>query len=233
MSDNHLVKVRIVDNDGDVLAIASDGSITATVPAGDLEIGAVELKNPSTDDRAAVATPANTADTAIALGVYSPLVAVAPLATFARPSDTNAYAALDAVSNSTSAPAVMTFSAAARRNGTGGKILKAQIFTDQKTNVARFRLHLFNTAPTAINDNSPYLHLFANAAIRVGAVDFAACGTEDPTNSTGAYSQNTTILLPYLCAAADTALYGLLETLDAFTPASGQNFTVKLYTELN
>lgn len=76
MASNHLVKVRIVDNDGDVLAIASDGSITATVPAGDLEIGAVEIKNAGSDDRAVVDDNAAITEAGMALAVHDAVLGV-------------------------------------------------------------------------------------------------------------------------------------------------------------
>lgn len=153
-----------------------------------------------------------------------------------RPADTTAYAALDAVSNSTSSPVVLTFENIARKVGGSGYITKAQLATNQKTNTARFRLHLFSAAPTAINDNSPYLTLYANIASRVGVIDFPACATEDPTNSTQATSQamagQANLPLPFVCGA-DANLYGLLETLDVFTPASGQQITIKLTADQN
>lgn len=156
-------------------------------------------------------------------------------ATIARPADTTAYAALDVISNSTSAPTVLTFAGMARANGGTGTIVRARLMTDLKTCTARMRLHLFNTAPTAIADNSPYLLLYANAANRIGSIDFPALGTEDSTNSTaaaamrpsydGAYSAPQ---LWYKTKSDETALYGLLETLDTFTPASAQNFYIEL-----
>ncbi len=159
---------------------------------------------------------------------------VSVTATFTRPADATAYAALDAVSNSTSAPAVLTFTGAARVTGGSGYIAKAQLLTDLKTDVKAYRLHLFNAAPTAINDNSPYLQLYANAAARVGTIDFPPLATEDPTNSTAAGGQNTQTGLPlvFVCAA-DANLYGILETLSAGTPASGQSYTIKLGIDAN
>lgn len=156
---------------------------------------------------------------------------VSAVAEFARPGDTNAYAALDVVADSTSTPSILVFAALGRRKGSYGLITKSQITTDQKTNTARFRLHLFTVAPTGINDNSPFLTLWVNRLTKVGSIDFTAAGTEDSTNSTSAGSLNTSTMLPFVCDSQDTALYGILETLDAFTPANAQNFSVKLTVE--
>lgn len=151
-----------------------------------------------------------------------------------RPSNATAYATLDAISDSTSAPTVVyTFTNLSRTNGKGGYIVKAQLATDLKTCTARFRLHLFDTAPTAINDNDPYLSLYANKATRLGTIDFPATATEDATNSTQATSQVTDIRMKYLPTTSSRTIYGLLETLDAFTPASGQKIYIKLSVDNN
>lgn len=154
---------------------------------------------------------------------------------FTRPSDTTAYAARDVVCNSTSSPSVITFADFARVNQGSGIIIRARLFTDKKDVTAQFRLHLFHTAPTAINDNSPYTLLYVNAANRIGQIDFPAMGSEDPTNSTAsaairpaADGSSGPPNLWYQAASGSRAIYGVLETLSAFTPASGQKFYVQL-----
>ena len=155
-------------------------------------------------------------------------------ATITRPANTTAYDAKDAISDSTSAPTVITFSGMARVNAGAGTIVKARLITNQSTNVSQFRLHLFHTAPTPINDNSPYTMLWANRDKRIGMIDFPAATTEYSTSdcaaamrpsSDGSYPPPN---LWYKCASADTKLYGLLETLSAFTPASEQVFFIEL-----
>lgn len=159
--------------------------------------------------------------------------AIVASATITRPADTTAYAAKDVIS--TGAGAVLTFANMGRVVSGSGIILRARLLTNQKTNVASYRLHLFHTAPSAIADNSPYLLLYANAANRIGMIDFPACVTEDATNSTAAASMRPSSdgsypppNLWYKCAAADTSLYGILETLSAFTPASAQQYYIEL-----
>lgn len=154
---------------------------------------------------------------------------------FTRPSDTTAYAARDVVCNSTSSPSVITFADFARVNQGSGIIIRARLFTDKKDVTAQFRLHLFHTAPTAINDNSPYLLLYANAANRIGQIDFPAMASEDPTNSTASATMRPSSdggfgppNLWYQAASGSRAIYGVLETLSAFTPASGQKFFIQL-----
>lgn len=153
-------------------------------------------------------------------------------ATVTRPANTDAYAAKDVIS--TAVGAVIEFSGMARANGGTGTIVKARLMTNQSTNTASYRLHLFHTQPTAIADNSPYAMLDANKANRVGMIDFPAAATEGTgsdaaatmrPSSDGSYPPPN---LWYKCAANDTKLYGILETVGAFTPASGQTFFIEL-----
>jgi hypothetical protein len=153
-------------------------------------------------------------------------------ASFARPADTNAYTALDAIANSTSAPTVLTFASVARAAGGSGMITKVRVWTDQVGNTSQFKLHLFNVAPTAINDNAAYTELFANAATFVGEVTLAAAST-DGTGSTAAKAQSLSPGLPFTCAAGDSNLYGMLSSVGGFTPASAQNFFVEIVTAAN
>ena len=157
-------------------------------------------------------------------------------ATNARPADANAYSAKDAIAEATSGATVWTFSNVARVAGGGGYIVKAQILTDQTTNTETFRLHLFNAAPTALQDNAQCTApLFANASSYIGTINFPACKTEG-TGATAAYANltpNTSsgdVPMAFV-TNADANLYGLLETPNGFTPASAQNFTIILTAE--
>lgn len=153
---------------------------------------------------------------------------------FTRPADVSAYAALDVVSNSTSVGAVLTFTNLARTIGGSGYITKARIITNQSTNTARFRLHLFETSPDASssrNDNVPFTQLFANRALAIGVIDFPAMVTEG-AGSDAARSMNADIRLGF-SGSATANIFGILETLDAFTPANAQQFYVELIAEQN
>lgn len=150
-----------------------------------------------------------------------------------RPGDTNAYTAKDVYDASTSAPTGFMFQNVVTKPGGSGVIVKALLATDQKTNTARWRLHLFNTAPTLIVDNGPYLATYASLGVYQGKIDFDAALTEDATNSTMAYSLVAGYLLPVACAPSATGLVGILEILDGFTPASSQKVTIKLQTAVN
>jgi hypothetical protein len=154
-----------------------------------------------------------------------------PTATPPGPPATTAYAANDTISNSTSAPTVLTFAGMARTNAGTGYVVKARALTSQTTNTARLRLHLYKISPTAINDNAGCTApLYADDAKYIGFVDFPAMQTGGGT-PTAAFAISDGVRLHFKADTADTALYGLLQTLDAFTPASAQTFTITLSAE--
>lgn len=157
---------------------------------------------------------------------------VAVNATLTRPADTNAYTALDAISDSVSSPTVLTFNNVARVNNGSGYLTKLRMMTNQSTFIGRIRLHLFHTAPTAINDNAACTLLWANRSNRIGHITLDAASTEG-SGSDAANASAISIRLPFVCAAADRNIYALVETLDGFTPISGQNFFFELTAELN
>lgn len=149
-----------------------------------------------------------------------------------RPANTSAYAAADLIGDKTSAPvlAAITASGMAQVSGNGGRIRGITAYTDQTTCVAHLRVHLFNnSAITLMNDNDPFTLLNANRPYQVAMITLPPLVTEG-TGSNLAYAQDLTLDIPYLCNT--TNLYFMLETLDAFTPASGQNFYLKLLVEL-
>jgi hypothetical protein len=157
-------------------------------------------------------------------------------ATITRPADTTAYTAKDAISSSTSAPATLQFSNMARKTGGSGYIVKAMIGTSQTTNTESFRLHLYNAAPTAINDNAACsAPLNANLSSYIGTLNFPAAKVEG-TGADTAYANITPntpggdVPLSFVCAA-DANLYGLLESPNGYTPASAQTFSITLAAE--
>lgn len=225
--------IRAVIGASTGIGTAAGDATAANQVTGNNSLSSIDSKIPVSPSTSGKQDTGNTSLASIdTKTIASALVSVSQEKT--RPGDTTAYAALDVVADSTSSPTVFTFTGAARVVGGAGYITKAQLATDQKTNVARFRLHLFNAAPTAINDNSPFLTLYANKASYVGYIDFPAATTEDATNSTQAIAQavsgSATLPLPFV-AGADANLYGILETLDVFTPANGQKVNVKLVTD--
>lgn len=150
-----------------------------------------------------------------------------------RPSDTTAYSAKDVLSDSTSAPTVLTFTGCARVAAGSGYVCKGRIFTDSATALLGtvFRLHLYHTAPTAVNDNAQFPLLYANKAKRVGYIDFPALATEG-TGSDSAAALWVDLPVKFTCAAVSTSLYGMLEVITVgAAPASGQKVYVAIDLE--
>lgn len=154
-------------------------------------------------------------------------------AEFTRPSDTTAYAANDVVSDSTSATTMQALANAARVSGGSGYITGIRVATDKKSITPRMRVHFFNTnGATLAADNAAWKDLYADSGKRTGYVDMPAMITgADATNSDNSRALDLTVRIPYTCAA--TSLYYVLETLDIFTPASGEKFTVTLFVDRN
>jgi len=97
----------------------------------------------------------------------------------------------------------------------------------------RLRLHLYNAAPgTVFNDNAAFANTYAieSAASYLGYIDFDPMTSNGSTDSSKA--QNITIRKPFKCNASAN-LFGLLQSLDAFTPGNAKSFTVKLYCDQN
>lgn len=150
---------------------------------------------------------------------------------FTRPADTTAYAANDAIADSTSAPTLLSFANCANADAGQGYIVKTRLMTNQKTCTARFRLSFYHTTPSPVNDNAPKPMLYANRDKLIGRIDLDPCNTEG-TTSDAAYVLSTA-LLPYVCAENSTSIYCILTTLDAFTPASAQQFYLEITCELS
>ena len=128
--------------------------------------------------------------------------------------DTNAYAALDALHTLD-----LKFPGMARAVGGGGRITKLVVIDKDDQGAAGvlwlFSAALANTTHTA---NAALAIHDTDAATCIGAIVFGAY--QDGANNQ--VSINATIDLYYQCAAADDALYGVLQTLGTPThTASG------------
>jgi hypothetical protein len=153
---------------------------------------------------------------------------VASVATIIRPTGTpSPYPTLGAINQSATTPVALTFANICRVQGGSATVTMLRMLTDQSSNTARYRLHLYNVAPTPLADTASYTSLYTNASIRIGYIDVYALQTEG-SGSTAANSLNSDIRLPVICGPGDTNLYGQLETIDAFTGASGQQFYISL-----
>lgn len=154
-------------------------------------------------------------------------------ATFTRPADTTAYAASDVVCNSTSSPAVITFTNIAKEAGGNGYIMSARLNKSTTTTTnANFRLYLYTVAPTPIADNAAFTLLYANRASRIGWIDFSSMNTEG-TGSDSANAYVTAAGVKFTCAADSRNLYGVLVAKAAYAPGNAEQFFIELGCDLN
>lgn len=149
---------------------------------------------------------------------------------FTRPGDTTAYAAGDAVNNSTSAPTIMTFANAGRVAAGSGYVVGCRLQKSTVTTAnAVFRLHLYHTTVTMINDNTAQTVLYANATKRIGAIDLS-CGSD---GSDGAEAQDFSLRIPYKCDGGATDIFGVLQAKGAYAPGNAEQFTIELSLDRN
>lgn len=153
-------------------------------------------------------------------------------ATFARPGDTTAYAANDAVADSTSAPTAMSLASVVAANAGTGYItaVMLQKSTVTATNAA-FRVWLWNATPTLVNDNAAYTLLWADRAKLIGYVDLVL--RSEGSGSDTAVGLDDSRRIPFTCAVADTHLFATLTAEAAYAPGNAENFLLSVTVERN
>lgn len=155
---------------------------------------------------------------------------------FTRPADTTAYAAGDAVSNSTSAPSVITFDAVARANAGSGIIIGAvMIDSANQTTKGQFELYLYDTTFAADNDNALFTPSDAETETLIGIIQFNNWFVGDATSGAGGNAVCTVqgLSIPYTCGGAVDDVFGLLVVRNAYTPVSAEKFTFRLQVVQN
>lgn len=222
--------------DAPVLSAAS-----VTLATGDIEIGAVELKNGTDDTRAKIGTSSAivSSDNGVAVAVAAIAAAethigevstpiLAPSANFTRPADTTAYASGDLVANSVTAGSVVAMALAAARVAAGAFAVRRVRLKKSNTSLtnASFRVHFYDSDPTAASgitngDNGAWLTKIAGY---LGSCDI----TMDKAFSDAAAGQAAPAVGSEMSAklASGTTLYALLEARAAYTPASAEVFTL-------
>lgn len=141
-----------------------------------------------------------------------------------RPADTNIYTAGDVVS--TSAGSILTFSNATKLSGSNVVIVNGTIRIDIASVPAgmdEFRLHLYSSAPTAIADNAAFNLPSADRSKYLGYISISSAN--DFGDTVYIQSINTNKIVK-LVDCPD--LYGILQVVDAYTPSSGDVFTITL-----
>lgn len=140
-----------------------------------------------------------------------------------RPADTTAYTANDAWADSTSAPTSggFTLTGAGRTSG-GSGVITDIMFTSSAVpgTLLQGELHIFKSAPTAINDNAAWNLSDADAKLRIAIVPFTLLA--DANNS---YYHAQNLNIGYTCSGSANLRF-LIKVKNAYTPASAEVLTV-------
>lgn len=156
-----------------------------------------------------------------------------PQYSFTRPANTTQYAANDLVANSATAASVVPLSWGINRSGRTGIIRAARLYkSDKAVTAASFKLYLFTAAPgTPTNgDNGAIGVASAVNYLDQIAIDLSSGGLAGGT--TGVGKRSAAVAIPFEFPTLNSKLYGLLEVLGTYTPASEEAFTATLEIEV-
>lgn len=203
--------IAYVDADG-IAGIA----VSATKPLPVVMTGA----------QAAPSTPV----TGISSEVEPSAVTVTVSTSVTRPSDTNAYAANDAIANSTSAPTVggFTLTSAARVSGGAGEIVDALITSsaDPATTLAG-EVWIYDQAGTATNDNAAFAPAVGDRLNLVCVIPFVLNSCAGGSGAIGSAAHVVGINALFT-AVGSANLRFFLKAKNVYTPISGEVFQVRL-----
>lgn len=147
--------------------------------------------------------------------------------TITRPSNTTAYTAGDVLGD-TGGSAIITLS---NIGPSGGYVLVQSVslvFSDTAviSGMGAFRMHFYQTSPTAIADNAAFDLVSGERASYMGFIDLSA-----PTDfGSSLYTQVDYPGRLIKLATGSTTLYAELETRGAYTPASASTIDVRVAT---
>jgi hypothetical protein len=155
---------------------------------------------------------------------------VIPAAAYTRPADITAYADGDALSDSTTAPTVLTFANCARENGGYGHVhdLTLIVSAGAAGPTTGFKLVLFSVAPTPTNDNDGLDVSAADALNCVGSYALTSSSSVGATSSRIYHNNNIEHDVLFKCAAGSKDLYGLVQVNGTYTPPNAGVFTFSL-----
>jgi hypothetical protein len=151
-------------------------------------------------------------------------IASIPSITFTRPANTTAYAAGDVIGSATSAIHELTGAASSSSFVFVQSIQLLINNTTVPSGMAGFRVHLYSAAPTAILDNAAYTFTTSDAAAWQDSYDLGTPAVRGSMLRVQAYYQGGIMKLQ----PASSSLYAVLETLGAYTPASGTAYTLRV-----
>jgi len=199
------------------LKTAFNVSVKDSLPEGTAIVGKFVPVDADGDEKFTATNPASVQLTGSITGVSAS-------DTIARPNDTTAYTALDVVS--TVAGGMLEFA----NLGDAGDlvvILGARLscaVNAVPSGCTGYRLHLYSTAPTAIADNAVYNLPSTDLAKYLGYIT-----TSTPIDlGDNIFSEDDN--LNFTAKLAGTSLFGILQTIGAYTPTASAVKTITLNT---
>lgn len=144
---------------------------------------------------------------------------------FDRPNDTTAYFAGDVIA--ANGQSYVTFSELLNE-GADIYITNASVLIESASvpaGMGSFRLHLYNEAPSGTTDNAAFAMGSGDAAKYKGYVELAS-----PVAVGGSYiyRRNDTVNVQVALASGESSLYGVLQTLNGWTPAANSEFKLSI-----
>lgn len=161
------------------------------------------------------------------IGSYCDVIAT----TVTRPSDTTAYASGDVITNSTSAPVIITLANCAATANNSGVIMKAKVIDSaNQTTAATLEAWIFNATITMDNDNAVFTPTDAELLTLVCVIPFPNAYVGDATSGAGGNRVyiSDQLAIPYKCVPGSKDLYAVLVVRNAYTPVSAETFTLQL-----
>jgi len=153
-------------------------------------------------------------------------VAYSSVTSVTRPNDSIQYSSGDVISNSTSSPTALTFSGMGPIQG-HVIIDTVEMFCDSTavpSGNAPFRLHLYSTEPTAINDNAAYNLASGDLTSYQGYLDVS--GFQDLGDNIFTFASN--IKHHVVMTSGETNIYGILEIRGDCPSAPNKKISITL-----
>lgn len=154
-----------------------------------------------------------------------------PTSTLTRPADTNAYVAGDLLASSTTAGSIVVPTITVTRFAAGAFRAAGFRLVTNKTSgmdLIGLRVRLWSTAPTFTNGDNGVYAVATGAAGYLGKVDFILEQLGDGAVALSAPAEVAELLGKL---ASGTTIAWDLQTLNDFTPASGQTFILTAFIE--
>lgn len=160
------------------------------------------------------------------------MIIAAPQDSFSRPADITAYADGDLVANSTTAGSVTPLKFSMNGLGRSGIVRRARISkTSNTATAATFSLHLFDSEPTVANGDNSAFSVATNLDSWLGKIAVDMSSAAEAGASTVITQVSAAVAIGVSKPISGGIIYGLVEAGGAYTPTSGETFTVRLEIE--